>query len=78
MRRLVTNTPDAEVPSLPTILQSFIPTLQHVPKGARHRWARVLYLQWWRIQLFLPLVQALYADEMCARKSICRSALTLA
>ena len=34
--------PEAGLPSLSTILQSSIPTLQHVPKGARNRWARVL------------------------------------
>ena len=34
--------PEAGLPSLSTILQSSIPTLQHVPKGARDRWARVL------------------------------------
>ena len=31
-----------ELPSLSTILQPSIPTLQHVPKGARGCWARVL------------------------------------
>ena len=34
--------PEAGLPSLSTILQSSIPTLQHVPKGARDRWVRVL------------------------------------
>ena len=31
-----------ELPSLSTIFQASIPTLQHVPKGARDRWGRVL------------------------------------
>ena len=35
-------TPGLVLPSLPTVLQSSIPTLQHVPKGARDRWAGVL------------------------------------
>ena len=35
-------TPGLVLPSLSTALQSSIPTLQHVPKGARDRWAGVL------------------------------------
>ena len=41
-----TNPPSSVVasslPSLTTILQTYIPTLQHVPKGARDCWSRAL------------------------------------
>lgn len=30
------------LPSLPTVIKSFVPTLQHIPKGARHCWAKAL------------------------------------
>ncbi len=36
------NTQDCRLPPLATVLQTSIPTLKHVPKGARDRWARVL------------------------------------
>ena len=36
------NTQDCRLPPLATVLKTSIPTLKHVPKGARDRWARVL------------------------------------
>ena len=36
------NTQDCRLPPLATVIQTSIPTLKHVPKGARDRWARVL------------------------------------
>ncbi len=35
--------PTSQLPSLITIFQTPLPTLKHVPKGARDMWARVLH-----------------------------------